>query len=359
MHTVYVIRFVYKCLRWVYTMIDTLDTPKSEEVIPLANYLSRQKIFDRYRQTTGALARTHWQVIYLKSQGKIVRDIVEVTGYSEDFVRQIILRYNEAGADDFIDDKGFPDQAKSDYIRKSSELDTARQAQQEMLATRIPAHPELEIDAFLKTATELSGDYYDFSLSDDGVLTMAIGDATGHGTTAGMMVIATKALFKDSADDSDLLGLIRRMSKTIKSVNLRSTYMHITLARYHQGVLQLVGAGMPPLLMYRSETQTVEDVVLKGMPLGSYTDFPYEQLEIPLNPGDTVFFMSDGILDLQSPCGEMLQLDRVRKIFAEAGTRSPSEIIAHIRKGGIAWRAGRPLKDDVTLLVLQRLAADG
>ncbi len=335
-------------------MIDTLDTHRSEEVIPLANHLSSQKIFDRYRRTKGALARTHWQVIYLKSQGKIVRDIVEVTGYSEKLVRQIILRYNQEGADDFIDDKGFPEQAKSDYLRKSSELDTARQVQQEMLATRIPAHPELEIDAFLKTATELSGDYYDFSLSDDGVLTMAIGDATGHGTTAGMMVIATKALFKDAADNCDLLALIRRMSRTIKRVNLRSTYMHITLARYHQGVLQLVGAGMPPVLMYRSKSQTVEDIVLKGMPLGSFTDFPYEQLELSLNPGDTVFFMSDGLLDLLSPCGDMLELDRVRKIFSEVGARSPSEIIAHIRKGGIAWRAGRPLKDDVTLVVLRR-----
>ncbi len=340
-------------------MIDTLNIPALEEMIPLAGHLSRQKIFDRYRQTTGALARTHWQVIYLKSQGKVVRDIVDVTGYSEDFVRQIILRYNEAGADDFIEDGDFPDEIKSDYLRKSSELDTARQAQQEMLTARIPVHPELEIDAFLKTATELSGDYYDFSLSDDGVLTMAIGDATGHGTTAGMMVIATKALFKDSADDSNLLNLIRRMSKAIKRVNLRSTYMHITLARYHQGILQLVGAGMPPLLMYRSKTQTVEDIVLKGMPLGSYTAFPYEQLEVSLNPGDTVFFMSDGLLDLQSPCGEMLQLDRVRKIFAETGSRSPGEIIAHIRKAGIAWRAGRPLRDDVTLLVLRRSEVSG
>ncbi len=339
-------------------MIETIDTPISDVVIPLANHLSGRKIFDHYRHTKGAVERTHWQVIYLKSQGKVVRDIVEVTGYDEDLVRDIIHRYNNEGPNGFIDNEGFPDHIKLDYIRKSSELDTARQAQQEMLATRIPAHPELEIDVFLKTATELSGDYYDFSLSHQGILTMAIGDATGHGTTAGMMVIATKALFKDSADNSDLLSLIRRMSKTIKSINLPSTFMHITLARYHRGVLRLVGAGMPPLLMYRAATQTIQDFVLKGMPLGSYTEFPYEELDVALSPGDTVFFMSDGLLDLLSPSGEMLQLDRVRKIFSEVGASSPSEIIAHIRKGGIAWRAGRPLKDDVTMLVLRRRAVN-
>ena len=332
-----------------------IDAPEVDAVIPLADHLSSHKIFDRYRQTKGAVARTHWQIIYLKSQGKVVRDIVEVTGYSKDLVEDIIFRYNEAGPDQFIEDQGFPEQIRSDYQRKSNELDTARQAQQEMLATQIPTHPELNIETFLKTATELSGDYYDFSLSDKGVLTMAVGDATGHGTTAGMMVIATKALFKDSADECDLLRLIRRMSKTIKDVNLPSTYMHITLARYNRGVLQLVGAGMPPLLVYRSSTRTVDDITLKGMPLGSYTDFPYQQLDLPIASGDTVLFMSDGLLDLMSPSGEMLQLHRIRNIFAEAGHLSPREIIAHIRKGGIAWRAGRPLKDDVTMLVLQRI----
>ncbi len=337
-------------------MTDTVLDPVFEMGIPLVDHLSRQEIFDRYRQTIGDAARTHWQIIYLKSHDKQSKDISEVTGYSVNVIRKIIIRYNELGPDGFIEDNATPDQVKSDYLRKSNELDTARVAQQEMLSATIPEHPELNIDAFLKTATELSGDYYDFFLSNDGVLTLAIGDATGHGTTAGMMVAATKALFQGSANDCDLIGLIRTMSKTIKSVNLPSTFMHLTLARYDAGVLRLVGAGMPPLLMYRDTTQTVEDIVLKGMPLGSYTEYPYEKVEVPFAPGDTVFFMSDGLLDLLSPCGERLQLERVRQFFTEAANQSPSEIIAHIRKGGIAWRAERPLKDDVTLLVLQRKA---
>lgn len=333
-------------------MINTTHTP--EGFIPLADTLSRNEIFDRYRQTRGGAARTHWQIIYLKSQGKHSQDISEVTGYSLSMIREIIIRYNEEGPDDFIEDIALPDQQSSDYLRKSNELDTARQAQQEMLAPTIPPHPELKIDAFLKSATELSGDYYDFFLSKQGIMTLTIGDATGHGTTAGMMVAATKALFQGSAHDCDLLGIIRGMSKTIKCVNLPSTFMHLTLARYEDGILKLVGAGMPPLFMYRASSKTVEDIILKGMPLGSYTDFPYEQIEIPFAVGDTVFFMSDGLLDLLSPSGEMFQIDRVRRIFSEAAHRSPNEIIAHIRKAGVAWRAGRPLKDDVTLLVLQR-----
>ena len=335
-------------------MTDTSIFPASKAVLPLREHLSRQEIFDRYRRTKGAAERTHWQIIYLKNQGKTINDIINITGYNEDWVRDIVLRYNREGPDAFIKDGGLPPEIKTEYLRKSSELNTARQAQQEMLAAGIPAHPKLEIDAFLKTATEVSGDYYDFFLSEEGVLTIAIGDATGHGTTAGMMVIATKALFKALAAESKLRNLVRRMSKTLKSLNLRNTYMHLTLARYNEGVLRLIVAGMPPVLVYRAATQTVEEIVLKGMPLGSFTEFPYEALNVPLDPGDTVLFMSDGLLELLSPCGEMLQLNRIKKIFAEAGNRSPDEIITHLRKAGIAWRAERALNDDVTLLVLQR-----
>jgi len=335
-------------------MTDSFLTPVSELGIPLSDHLSRHEIFDRYRQTRRGIARTYWQIIYLKSHGKHSKDITEVTGYSLDLIRDIIIRYNELGPDEFIEDDTTPDQVNSDYLRKSNELNTARQAQREMLCPRIPEHPDLKIAAFLKSATELSGDYYDFFLSKDGVLTLAIGDATGHGTTAGMMVAATKALFQGSADDCDLIGLIRAMSKTIKSVNIPSTFMHLTLARYDAGILRLVGAGMPPLLMYRASTHAIEDIVLKGMPLGSFTEFPYEKVEISLSPGDSVFFMSDGLLDLLNPCGEMLQLDRVRYFFNEVACQCPNKIVSHIRKSGIAWRAGRPLKDDVTFLILQR-----
>jgi sigma-B regulation protein RsbU (phosphoserine phosphatase) len=335
-------------------MVDTSIFPASKAATPLRDHLSRREIFDRYRQTKGAAERTHWQIIYLKNQGKTVNDIINITGYDEEWIRDIVLRYNREGPDAFIEDEDLPSEIKAEYLRKSNELNTARQAQQEMLAARIPTHPELEIDAFLKTATEVSGDYYDFSLCEEGKLTIAIGDATGHGTTAGMMVIATKALFKALADESNLRNLVRRMSETLKSLNLRNTYMHLALARYNKGVLRLIVAGMPPVLVYRAATKTIEDIVLKGMPLGSFTEFPYEEFTIPLESGDTVLFMSDGFLELLSPCGDMLQLDRIRRIFAEAGNRSPSEVIVHLRKAGLAWRAERALNDDVTLLVLKR-----
>ena len=88
------------------------------------------------------------------------------------------------------------------------------------------------------------------------------------------MVIATKALFKALGERPNLLELARKLSTTLKSLGLRNTYMHLTLARYRTGQLRLVVAGMPPILVYRAATGEVEEILIRGMPLGSVTDYP-------------------------------------------------------------------------------------
>ncbi len=331
--------------------------------LKLTGHLSGSEIFERYRKTTQAVERTHWQIIYLKSQDKTVGEIAEVTGYSEAWIRRLIHRYNADGPDGFGAALPKPpgmvpvakvQQLEADHARKSEELDTARAVQLSMLSPPVPEHPDLDIAVFMETASELGGDYYDFHLDDDGTLTIAVGDATGHGAKAGMMVTATKSLFKAMGHEPDLLALVRRFTQTLKSLNLRGLYMHLTLGRYLNDQLDLVVAGMPPILVYRAATGHVEDVVLKGMPLGSFPDFPYQQCTLALDPGDTVLLMSDGFLELLNAEGAMLEPHRVRALFEEAAGAEPDAVIAHLREAGTTWANNRPLNDDVTFVVLRR-----
>ena len=331
--------------------------------LTLADHLAPRAIFERYRQSTQAVQRTHWQVIYLKSQGKSTGEIAEVTGYSKAWIRRLIHRYNQSGPDAFARPRTpapgvvpveAVKQLEADYARKSEELDMARQVQLSMLRPPVPDHPDLAIAVFMETASELGGDYYDFHLADDGTLTIAIGDATGHGAKAGMMVAATKSLFKAIGHRPDLLGLVRRFTQTLKSLNLPGLYMHMTLARYKDGQFNLIAAGMPPALVYRAASGTVEEVVLKGPPLGSFPDFPYQQCTLSLAPGDTVLLMSDGFLELLNRQGEMLEAPRVHALFEEVAGEPPDAVIAHLRQAGNAWANNRPLNDDVTFVVLKR-----
>ena len=335
----------------------TTQAPPSPHGIPLVDHLTGEAIFQRYRNTTRATERTHWQVIYLKSQGRIVTEIADVTGYSATWIRQVIHRYNDAGPDSFIRDQSADDVAytrlKADHARKSEELDTARVAQQSMLAAPIPSHPDLDIAAYMVTATELGGDYYDFHLDGEGALTIAIGDATGHGAKAGLMVTATKSLFKALGHKPDLLRLVRQLTETLKSLNLRGLYMHLTLGRYANGLLDLVVAGMPPALVYHRKSRKVEDVVLKGMPLGSFPEFPYQRCTLELQTGDTVLLMSDGFLELLNPAGEQMGPERIRQLFSTVATESAGNIVTHLRHACTAWGGARDLSDDVTFLILQ------
>ncbi len=327
--------------------------------IPLADHLSGNEILRRYRSATRAVERTHWHIIYLKSQGRIVAEIADITGYSAPWIRRLIHRYNETGPGAFIaaHPRGTSARVKAlerDYARKSEELELARQVQQLMLTSPVPRHPDLDIAVFMETATELGGDYYDFHLGADGALTVAVGDATGHGARAGMMVTATKTLFKAMGHEQDLLALVRQLTHILKSLNLRGLYMHLTICRYYESKLQLVVAGMPPILVYRAASRHVQNLVLRGMPLGSFPDFPYRRRTIDFEPGDAALLMSDGFEELRSPEGKMMEAERVCALFKESADRSAEDTIAHLRAAGTKWAGNRPLNDDVTLVVLKR-----
>jgi len=325
--------------------------------IPLKDHLTRREIFDRYRCSLGAEERTYWQVIYLKSLGKVFSDIAQVTGFDPVWVRRLIRRYNEVGPDTFATDLppalASPEQ-QADYARKTQELAKASTAQQALLSPPIPDHPDLDIAAFMRTAYEVGGDYYDFKSGPDNALTVAIGEATGHGIVAGMMVAATKTLFILLGQSPDLLDTVRKISRTLKALNLRGLYMHLTLGRYHEGILALVAAGMPSPFFYHKDAGTVHQISLRGAPLGSFTSFPYERHTVSIAPGDTILLVSDGVTELVNPAGEMLTSERVQRIFEECCHRSAQDILRTVRRAGRAWRAEQPMQDDATILVLKR-----
>ncbi len=249
-------------------------------------------------------------------------------------------------------------EARANYLqaendRKTHELETARTLQLSMLPVRLPDHPRVEIAAFMQTATEVGGDYYDFKVADDGSLTIVIGDATGHGAQAGTMVTATKSLFNILADSADLLEIVQQSTVAIKRMNMPNLYMAAAFLRLRGTTLELVGAGMPPALIYRAAGDTIEAVELKGMPLGSAIDFPYTQNQVKLGAGDTVLLMSDGLPELFGQNGEMLGYERMPQLLAEVGKDKPDKIIGHFKQTAARWLNGAEQKDDMTFVVFK------
>ena len=242
---------------------------------------------------------------------------------------------------------------EAENARQAKELEEARQLQLSMLPRELPRLDHLDIGVLMLTATEVGGDYYDFQLHDDGTLTAAIGDATGHGMQAGTMVSVIKGLFTAEAAQTDILSFLTKCNQTIRQMRLGNLYMAMMLIKIKGYEITVSSAGIPPMFIYRSETKSVDEILIKGMPLGGSASFSYEQREASLSPGDTVLMMTDGFPELFNDKDEMLDYPRVKQIFKETADKSAEEVIAHLSKAGEKWSNGRPQDDDITFVVLK------
>ncbi|MGH7451272.1 MAG: SpoIIE family protein phosphatase, partial [bacterium] len=237
--------------------------------------------------------------------------------------------------------------------RKTHELEEARKLQLSMLPKTVPALPNFDIAVYMQTANEVGGDYYDFKLDDDGTLTAAVGDATGHGLQAGTMVAATKSLFNSLAHMPHPVPILAEASHALKGMGFHNMYMAMTIAKFKEHRMRLATAGMPYPLIYRAASGHVEEVELKGLPLGSFSDVQYQWKELNLNMGDAVLFMSDGLPEMFNAQGEVLGEDRAKELFKEVGQVASEQIVEHLVKAGKAWANGQPQNDDVTLVVVK------
>jgi sigma-B regulation protein RsbU (phosphoserine phosphatase) len=237
--------------------------------------------------------------------------------------------------------------------QRAKEMEEARQLQLSMLPKGVPHLPHVEIAASMKPASEVGGDYYDWRLSADGTLTIAIGDATGHGLKAGTMVTVTKGLFNHLAEQADLVATLSQTSRALKRMNLRSLFMAMTLVRLKGNRLQCSVAGMPPILIYRAATRTVEEIPLRGAPLGGLTDYAYRQAETFLSVGDLVLLLSDGLPERFNSAGEMFGYDRSKESLVANAHASPQAVIERLLQTGEDWAAGNAAADDMTFVALK------
>ena len=243
--------------------------------------------------------------------------------------------------------------ARREDKRRREELEQARSLQLSLLPHDLPIVSAVDLAWYMETATEVGGDYYDYILSEDGTLTITLGDATGHGMQAGTVVTATKSLFQSYSSHPSITETFQVMSRNLKGMNLGRLGMAMNMVKIQDHKLQISSAGIPPALLYRSASKEIVEIEIGGVPLGYSTSFQYEQREYDLNAGDTLVLMSDGLPERLNPDDEELGYPKTQELFAEVAEKSPDEICQHLARGGDEWARGRPQDDDVTFVVLK------
>ncbi len=237
--------------------------------------------------------------------------------------------------------------------RKAKELEEARKIQLSMLPKKLPNLPQLDIAVYMETASEVGGDYYDFHLSDDGTLTAILGDATGHGVKAGVMVTAIKSMFISNHLQDDIPLMFHHFSKSINELNLEYMYMCLAVLKINGYKMRLSSAGIPPFLIYRKSQNSIEYITMKGMPLGTKTSYPYAESEIMLTPGDAILVMSDGYPELFNASNEMFGYNKIIDVFRETVNSTPEGIIDSLKKSIDNWKGNTPTRDDITFVVIK------
>jgi serine phosphatase RsbU (regulator of sigma subunit) len=243
--------------------------------------------------------------------------------------------------------------AEAENERKTKEFEQARQLQLSMLPKEIPSLPNLDIAVYMKTATEVGGDYYDFYMADDETLTVTIGDATGHGLDAGMMVTATKSLFQSLAPTPELTELICLLNKNLISLKLQPMYMTLRVLRFKDHSVEAVGAGMYPFMIYEKATSTIKEVESTGPPLGNFPQFNNTSYKIELSSGDVILLMTDGFTERFNVKNEMIGDERAKEILIETAGESAGNIIERFVKKSDEWGGDRPQDDDATFVVIK------
>jgi serine phosphatase RsbU (regulator of sigma subunit) len=235
------------------------------------------------------------------------------------------------------------------------ELEVARSIQQASLPEEVPILEGWEIAPYYQPAREVGGDFYDFHLLSEGRLGVVVGDATGKGvpaalvmsTTCGMLRLAAQSY---SSSPGEMLQRVNEALFPYIPANMFVTCFYAVLDP-ESGLLRYANAGHD--LPYLHHDGEAKELRARGMPLGLMSSMGYEEMELVLEAGEAALFYSDGLVEAHDAQGEMFGFPRLRALIAEHGEEQAlgdfllEELYTFVEEG---WEQ----EDDITLLTLRR-----
>ena len=238
--------------------------------------------------------------------------------------------------------------------RKEEELEEAHNLQMGLLAKENPKRDDLDISTFIKCATEVGGDYYDFIEFEDGSLLAICGDATGHGTASGMMVSITKAGLL-GIDSNDPNFILKTLNKIIKKVDIGRLRMSLNLVHFQNGSMKLSSAAMPPMYHFEKKKNKVEEITISNLPLGGLMSENFTVLNKKFSKDDVLVMLSDGLPEAPNRDGDLLDYAAVKECIEKHSTKTASEIKDELVKLSDRWMNGVHNPDDITIVVCKKL----
>jgi len=242
---------------------------------------------------------------------------------------------------------------KREEDRKNKELQAARDLQLSMLPKKVPQIANLDIASFIRSSTEVGGDYYDFFEHKGSALYSICGDATGHGVASGMMVSVTKAGL-NGIDALPANTILHKLNNVVKNIDLGTLRMSLNIVQIKPTEFELSSAAMPPVYHYVAATNKVEEILIKGLPLGGLKEEHFDNVTRSFNTGDIIIQLSDGLPEAPNLTGEMYDYERLRLLIEDNGHKTAQGMIDALMASVDEWLQGQHNPDDITLMVIKK-----
>jgi serine phosphatase RsbU (regulator of sigma subunit) len=241
--------------------------------------------------------------------------------------------------------------------RIEQELHVARRIQQASLPEAVPALEGWEIYPSYLPAREVGGDFYDFLELEDGRLGLVMGDATGKGVPAALVMSTTCGMIRAVTQASDYSPgeVLQRVNEALATRIPANMFVTCFYGVLDPGTGSFSYANAGHDLPYVRRGGYAEELMARGMPLGLMPGMGYEEKEIILGEGDRALFYSDGLVEAHNPEGAMFGFPRLQSLVAEHAQGEP--LVDFLMEELYSFTGKRwEQEDDITLVTLHRVA---
>lgn len=235
------------------------------------------------------------------------------------------------------------------------ELEIARDVQKRLLPRDLPSGEGVDFSTLFEPSAAIGGDYFDLLRTDDKRLAVIIADVSGHGLSSGLRMAMLKAALQILVqEESQPEMILKRLDQMVRSESDTRFFITATLSLldFRTGHLEITNAGHPPTYLLRGGG--IEEILLPGSPLGGLGT-TYGRRTVPLQPGDTIVWLSDGLIEAPDARDEPFGYERTTEALrrAAAADLTAEGVRNRLLEAVDRWAGGTPPTDDRTVVVMR------
>lgn len=240
--------------------------------------------------------------------------------------------------------------------RLQHDLHVAKEIQQGMLPTKTIERPRFEISGFNRPCDETGGDYYDYIAMPERRMGVIVGDVSGHGIGAALFMATARALLRAfTYKMADPAAVLREVNLFLDRDMPEGSFMTLFFGVLDTktGALRYASAGHNPVILFRRQNGSFEELTKTGPGLGLLPEADYEIRETaPLRPGDILLLYTDGLPEAMNGTKELFGIERMKTLLAGLKERPPAEIVQQFVRAVTEWTKDN-FDDDLTLVVVK------